>query len=96
MNYKRIPTTYEVYRTILNNHVQTLVEAGKSDLSVLESYTNIVDHGTSTIYTVWGLKGADCPLIGAETTYDRDWGVEVEGTEKHEYWLCVPICECEE
>ena len=85
IQYKRIPTTSAVYRAIVSEHASM-----NSDLGVYESYTNIVENGISTIYTVWGLKSAEVALVGAETKYDAVDDKEVEGTRKSEYWLCAP------
>ena len=94
LKYKRVPTTYEVYRAILNAHATVQ----PYDVSVYESYTDIVENGVSTIYTVWGLKEYDMALVGAETKYEsalaiRDDGTfydkEIEGTRTSTYWLCA-------
>lgn len=82
LQYHRIPTSHEVYRSIVNQHY-------KEDLGVYESFTNIVENGVSTIYTVWGLKKAAVALVGAETKYDSVDDKEVEGTRVHKYWLCA-------
>lgn len=94
MQYHRVPTSYAVYRTILDEHSSN--SKLNNTVCVFESYTNIVEHGPCTIYTLWGFKGSDCALVGAKTTYDMEWGEEVKGTTLYEYWLCAPICECED
>ena len=88
IEYKRVPTTHAVYRAIVNEHGTSV--GNKYDIGVYESYTNIVENGICTIYTVWGLKSAEVALVGAETKYDAVDDKEVEGTRKSEYWLCAP------
>lgn len=88
IEYKRVPTTHAVYRAIVNEHGTSIGD--KYDIGVYESYTNIVENGISTIYTVWGLKSAEVALVGAETKYESEHDREVEGTRKSIYWLCAP------
>ena len=90
LEYKRVPTTHAVYRAIVNEHAEAGRRGGKEDIIVYESYTNIVENGISTIYTVWGLKSAEVALFGAETRYECVDDKEVEGTRTNQYWLCAP------
>lgn len=92
LKYKRIPTTYEVYRTVLNNHLNKV----RGDIGVYESYTIIVENGTCTIYTVWGLNSAEAALVGAETTYEVEDGKEIADTRVDEYWLYAAYLETED
>lgn len=87
IKYKRIPTSFDVYRAILSQHFNKV----RGDIGVYESYTNIPENGICTIYTVWGLREAEVALVGAETTYETVDDKEVEGTRKSEYWLCAPV-----
>lgn len=89
LKYHKIPTSYEVYREIVNKHSSKV----RQDIGVYESYTNIVDNGISTIYTVWGLKRAEVALVGAKTSYDTEDGVEIADTRMNEYWLCAAYLE---
>ena len=81
LKYTKVPTTYEVYSALIKAHFLR-------GLTVFESYTNIVENGKCTVYTVWGLRNAEVALMGAETIYERVDDVEVEGTRTYEYWLC--------
>lgn len=85
MKTQRIPTTYEVYRAILNAHVRN--KPYPQELGVFESCTDIVEDGFCRIYTVWGLRGGDVPLVGAETTYCSSYDSHEREDEKHSYWL---------
>jgi len=79
--YNKIPTTLEVYRALYREHHKVL--------ACFESYTDIVENGTSKIFTVWGIKGADVPMFGALSTYESEYGSELDGTRVNEYWLCL-------
>ena len=83
LKYTKVPTTYAVYKA--------LIQSNMGQISLYESYTDIVENGKCTVFTVWGLKGADVALFGAETKYERVDDVEVEGTRTHEYWLCCVV-----
>ena len=91
--YRRVPTTYEAYHTILNIHASP---KELRDLCVYESYTNIVENGICTIYTVWGLRSAEVALIGAETKYEAEDDKEVANTRTSQYWLCAPYLKDED
>lgn len=101
LKYKRVPTTASVYHTIVQTHFNKV----HSEITVYESYTNIVENGVCTIYTVWGLKSAEVALVGAKTKYETElsgykdgefFSKEIEGTRTNEYWLCAPYIEIEE
>ncbi len=97
INYRRIPTDYNVYVALVRE------ESGivRENMAVFSSYTNIVENGMSTIFTEWGIKDSPIPIVGAETTYESEldmkdgmfYDKEIEGTRKHFYWLCVPVLE---
>ena len=98
LNYRRYPTDYDVYRTLVRNSEGKV----RYNMSVFSSYTNIVENGWSTIFTEWGLKGSDMPLVGAETKYESEcaqmadgtfYDKEIEGTRTNTYWLCVAYLE---
>jgi hypothetical protein len=76
---KRIPTTLEVYRLLLSTH--------RESISVFESCTDIVEHGSSYVLTVWGFKNSEAPLFGASTSYFTYWGEKDEESVEHRYWL---------
>jgi len=92
LKYHKIPTSNEVYREIVKKHSNK----DRQDIGVYESYTNIVENGICTIYTVWGLKRAEVALVGAKTTYETEDDKEVPDTRMNEYWLCAAYLEEEE
>lgn len=91
----RIRTTPDIYRSIVNAH------AGK-DLVVFSSFTN--PDGTAfggggsrgEVYTLWGLKGAEFPLLEAHSTWDIEWETKMgefvacRKNEVHVYSLLSP------
>lgn len=83
MSWTKLPTTYEVWCAIK--------AANYDSLSVFESYTD----PERTAYTVFGIKGADFPLMGAESTWHVEHysGVPRRVNEEHEYFLCVNVKE---
>lgn len=100
LNYRRIPTDYNVYKTLVRNEDGTV----RDNMAVFSSYTNIVENGVSTIFTEWGIRGTDIPLVGAETKYESElaqkqtatgtfYDKEIEGTRTNEYWLCAAYLE---
>ena len=84
-DYKRVETSPEVWAVIRARH---------PEMVVFGSYSapNGDMYGDSLIgkmFTSFGFKGHDYPVVEAETTWDI-----VEGkreNEKHCYWLCLPI-----
>jgi len=93
--WDKVPTTVEVYRLLLTTH--------QHQLSVFETDSDPEGYYTGRrqgqMMTVWGLKGADAPLFGAESKWDilrtqpgdASWPVQGRINEKHEYWLCKPL-----
>jgi hypothetical protein len=87
MNYKKVPTSAEVWAVIRARHPAELQVFG----TISEPAGN--PHGDPTVglmVTSYGFPGGDFPVIEARTTWDI-----VEGqpsykrtNEKHEYWLC--------
>ena len=86
VNWNRVPTTVEVWRAIKLAH---------PDLGVFSSYSNPTgDDGLSSqpqMMTEYGLPGADAPLMGALTTWERGAQDHERINEQHQYWLCAPI-----
>lgn len=88
--YKRIPTSAEVWAVIMAKH--------RADLHVFSSFSN--PDGTfcggsgqqGRMDTAYGFKGSDYPLMEASTTWDiiRTQGGEKRENEQHQYWLCLP------
>jgi hypothetical protein len=89
MEHKKIPTTKDVWQAIRTAHGDAL--------GVFASFSNpdgmfMGFSGRGEMMTEYGFHGADCPIIGAETTWDID--EEVSGKRSNEqtrYWLCVAI-----
>lgn len=91
MSYFRVPTTYEVYRQILDEHAKDKHE-GARELSVFSSCTDHVgEFGRPHIFTSWGFSGADYPLVEARSTWDSyEQYLNDMQSGKFEYWLiCV-------
>jgi len=89
MDYKKIPTTPEVWAVIKARH--------HNDLMVFSSYSapdgdQFGNHDEGRMMTEYGFVNADCPLMGADTRWDIDREKPNKRlNERGEYWLCVPI-----
>lgn len=88
MDYKKIPTTPEVWAVIRARH--------HKEMDVFSSYSapggdEFGNQCEGRMMTEYGLDGADCPLIGADTRWDIDHEQPHKRiNERHEYWLCAP------
>lgn len=89
MEYKKIPTTPEVWAVIRARH--------HNDLVVFSSYSApdgdyFGNHNEGRMMTEYGFQGADCPLMGVDTRWNIDHDKPYNRiNERHEYWLCVPM-----
>lgn len=88
-NYKRTPTSHEVWAVIKARHHDQLKVFGSYSAPDGELYGN-PDEGR--METSYGFEGADYPLMEAKTT----WSIDREQPHKrideiHEYWLCIPV-----
>lgn len=91
-DYKTVPTSPEVWAVIKARH--------HADLVVFSSFSNPdgTFHGgcgqQGEMFTAYGLKGADYPLMEARTTWtiDREQP-HTRVDEDHKYWLCLPVKE---
>jgi len=89
MEYKKTPTTPEVWAVIKARH--------HKDLMVFSSYSapdgdRFGDPDQGRMMTEYGLVNAGCPLMGADTRWDIDREkLHKRINERHEYWLCVPV-----
>jgi len=88
-DYRKIDTTPEVWAAIRASH---------PELKVFSTYSAPEGDyfGNSDIckmMTEYGFDGCDQPIIGAETTWDRnpDPKSYKRINEKNTYWLCVGI-----
>ena len=87
--YNRVPTSYEVWKAIKDNHPDLCVFASYS--APLGCYGNIAK---GEMFTSYGFPSADYPTMEARTTWDIEGDVFADRkNEKHEYWLCLPIKE---
>jgi len=94
METTRIPTSYDVWKTIKIWH---------PELKVFESYSApggdyFGDPGICIMYTSYGFPGTDYPIMAAETIWHRSPGSPDEivkaanrAAEQTKYWLCVAI-----
>lgn len=85
----KIRTTKEVYKAIYNQH--------HSHLHVFESYSapdgdELGRPDQGVMYTAWGFRYAQNPIISARTTWDINREEPYKrNNEQHEYWLCVAM-----
>lgn len=89
-NYKRIPTTYDVFKAITTNH-------SSDDKFHVFSSCSEPDGGYGSpdkcrMMTEYGFSGCDCPVVGAETTWEKNPEDEYDRiNQKYSYWLCSKI-----
>lgn len=76
MSYNRVETSAEVFAVIRARHPEMRVFGSDTDM----------DGGR--IFTSYGFRQGDFPVIEAETTWDISLEKRVE---HHRYWLCLPI-----
>ena len=89
-DYKRVPTSAEVWAVIRARH---------PELRVFGSYSapdgdEFGDTSKGRMFTSYGFTQGDYPVMEAQTTWDIDR--EDPGSHKNqrcEYWLCLPIRE---
>ena len=89
-DYKRVPTSPEVWAVIRARH---------PELRVFGSYSapngdpgGDCDRGK--MFTSYGFEQGDYPVIEAQTTWDFDPEARYKrSNEQHEYWICIPIRE---
>jgi hypothetical protein len=92
MNYKRIPTSAEVYAVIFARHRHQL--KAFASFSDPDGTYQGADGTTGRMDTSWGIDGADCPLLEIRSTWPitRDGNGEPKTGERHnEYWICYPV-----
>ena len=85
MTHKVILTSSEVFAVIYAKH--------KDELTVFSSYSNPTGTDGLTncpqMFTEWGLRNSDFPIIGKETTWDAGDKASERVNEINTYWLCV-------
>ena len=89
-DYKRVPTSAEVWAVIWARH---------PELEVFGSYSapggdQFGDPRKGKMLASYGFQHGDYPVIEAQTTWDIDRETPSKrNNEQHEYWLCLPIKE---
>lgn len=87
-DYKKVPTSAEVWAVIKARH---------PELKVFSSYSaphgdRFGDPSECRMMTEYGFESCDYPIIGTETTWDKNYDKPCERlNEKHIYWLCVAV-----
>ena len=84
-DYRKIPTSAEVWAAIKAKHPELRVFSSYS-ASDGDPYGN---PNKCTMMTEYGFDGCGCPLMGAETTWYKNY--DELSDKKHVYWLCVPV-----
>ncbi len=87
MEHKKVETSPEVWAVIRARH---------PELKVFNTYSapegdHFGNPNVCKMMTEYGFNDSDCPIIGAETTWDRNPNGHERLNEKHQYWLCLPI-----
>lgn len=85
--YKKIPTTPEVWAVIRASHPELVVFSSYSapDGDYLGGRPAI-----NVMMTEYGFPDSDMPIIGAETTWkEHPTDKFKRDQEDHKYWLCV-------
>lgn len=84
-NYKRVLTSAEVWAVIRARH---------PEMCVFSSYSEPSSENGGCMFTSYGFNQGDYPVIEAQTTWDTDQeSPHKRINERHEYWLCIPLCE---
>jgi hypothetical protein len=84
--YKRVPTSAEVWAVIRARHPEMVVFSSYSAPDGDEFSVQ------SRMFTSYGFPGADFPVMEAETTWDRcQEAPYARQNEQHRYWLCLPV-----
>ena len=90
--HKKIPTSAEVFAVIMAAH--------RKDLGVFSSYSNPTGSdgltNTPQMFTEWGFRGSDFPLIGHESRWEKGGKDHERVNEENTYWICVGITHEEE
>jgi len=86
-NYRRVPTSAEVWAVIRARHPELRVHSSYS----APDGDRFGDPSKGKMLTSYGFEHSDYPIIEAQAT----WDITAEKTysrvnERHEYWLCIP------
>jgi len=86
-DYKTVPTTLEVWRAIREAHPEMVVYGSFS----APDGNYYGDPSEGKMFTSYGFKQGEFPVIEAETRWDIDRAKPYERhNERHKYWLCLP------
>jgi hypothetical protein len=86
-DYKTMPTTYEVWSAIRKAHPDMVVYGSYS--APMGDYYG--DPSKGRMFTSYGFKQGNYPIIEAETTWKINHDKPEERiNEVHKYWLCLP------
>lgn len=88
MDYRKMPTTPEVWGAIMLAHREKLVVFSSFSNPTGDSH---LGNGRPEMFTEYGFRDADCPLIGARTTWERGEKEWDRVNEDRVYWLCLPL-----
>ena len=89
-DYKRVPTSAEVFAVIRARHPEMRVfgsySAPEGDM--------FGDERRAKMFTSYGFAQGDYPVIECQTTWDIiDDEPRKRTSEHNEYWLCLPVRE---
>ena len=85
-DFKKIPTTKEVYAAIHASHPELVVFGSFSNSEGSPRF------GGPEMWTSYGFKNQEYPIICAQTKWEKDAdGGYKRINETHKYWLCVVI-----
>lgn len=89
MSFVKIPTTRAVYRAIYAEHMQKLSPFGVISEPCGSHHG---DPNRARMYTEWGFRDCDFPIIAAETVwyYNPEAPAERNGVEE-KFWLCIGV-----
>ncbi len=76
--------------------VWAVIRAAHPELKVFSSYSapdgdHFGDPSVCKMMTEYGFPGADCPIVGAESTWEKHPNGHTRVNEKHSYWICVGV-----
>ena len=87
IDYKRVPTSAEVWAVIRARHPEMCV-FGSYSAPDGDHFSN---PNKGKMFTSYGFEHGDFPVIEAQTTWDIDPEEPYKrANEQHEYWLCLP------
>lgn len=86
--YTKRTTTPEVWAVIRASHPELVVYSSYS----APDGDRFGNPDKCKMFTEYGFKDSDVPIIGAETTWEKDLEYEYKRVnEQTEYWLCIAV-----